>query len=209
MRSAIIIFSFLSSVTAIGQELTPVQDTRVAIEKFASRASQYSTIRADFEQTREIPFLQEPATSRGVFYTSGQESYRWEQTDPESYILVIDKETVHSYSSDGSWQSKSTGNVQYAFISKLLGSLVAGDLNDSRDFEVSCVENQELLQVLMIPQKNRVRSFVDSISCTVRKSDYLLERIVMKDSEGYATTITFTEQQANVELADNLFKPVN
>ena len=208
MRSAIIIFSFLSYLSALGQELMPVQDTRVAMEKFASRAGQYSTIRADFEQTREIRFLQEPAASSGVFYTSGQESYRWEQTDPESYILVIDKETVHSYS-DGSWQSKNTDNVQYAFISKLLGSLVAGDLNDSRDFEISCVENQELLQVLMIPQKNRVRSFVASISCTVRKSDYLLERIVMKDSEGYATTITFTEQQSNVELADNLFKPVN
>ena len=190
----------------LGQVLVPVADPAAALETYAKVASVYKTISASYSQEKEVPYMAVPLMSYGLFYANDSEQYRWEQSDPEHYILILSSESAHVFE-DGEWKSKDLGrNKQYTFISQILSAMVSGEIQDS-GFTVECRENDTLLEVTMTPIDKRVRNFVGRIVCTARKSDYLLERIVMTDANGSLTTITFAGQQADLALDDHIFKP--
>ena len=202
-----VIISLLFSGSLVAQKFTPCDNPEQAMQAYVDRGSQMETLQTDFTQSKTLPYLVEPLITSGKFYASRSEDFRWEQQSPEEYIMILTAEHAHILEG-GKWSTKDLKrNRQFGFVSQLLGALVTGTMPDDGSFSTNCEENESQLRIELFPADKRIASYISRIVCTARKSDYLLEEIVMYDAEENTTTITFANQLANAQVESRLFEP--
>jgi len=190
-----------------GQDFVRVEDEAQVLQQYSSAVSNLNSIRASYTQELAAPYLSKPVSSTGLFYYTEPSSFRWEQTTPEKYILVLRKDEAFVYE-NGKWKNfDSNKQRQFQFTTQLMMMLVSGRVEESGMFRIECYQNSDYLKINLIPRDKKVASYISSISCLARKSDNLLDSLEMQSADSTVTTITFRDQIGNANIPGELFEP--
>lgn len=204
-----IIFLFLGlqlSLVSTAQDFTVVNDIESVKEKIQAVSQNLNSLSSAFTQEKHISFLEDVHSSSGIFKYQKEDKIRWEYTAPYSYIVIL-KDGKLLIDDEGKKNKLDIAqNIMFKKISKMISKAMAGDvLDEQKDFDPVVEENNEYYKVTMTPQQKRIQNYLESIEVYFDKESYLVQTVVMKESEEDFTKISFDNMKLNGPVKDEDF----
>jgi len=171
----------------------------------AKATAQTQTIESDFVQEKVMSVLSETIKSKGKFCFKKANKLRWEYHSPFRYLIVLngDKVTVKDDNKTNRFDTKS--NQMFKKITDIMTSCIQGNISDSKDFEVSYLENYSQYILRLSPKSKSMRDFFSSIHIYLDKKDFSVQRLQMYENSEDYTIITFSGKKINKGIPDEKF----
>lgn len=201
IRILILLF-FTNSL--IGQEKPMVDQDHFRVQ-FAKTADATKSISADFVQEKHSVYFKEPLVSKGKFFYDQSGQMRWEQTQPEKHIILINGEELRIQQKEKISTFNLSSNKQLAFIKLLMIGTVNGDLLNSGKFDIVYLESSSHYVLVLTPKEKRMRNMFSAIKLYFTKQTMRLQEMKMIEPEGDFTRISFVNTTFNTKLNGNLF----
>lgn len=192
-----ILFSFSS-------EYKPCTNQSEVLKSIKEVSSKSKTITSDFAEEKKLSFLTEPQKSSGKFYYDKNGKMRWEQTEPSTYIILINGQDLKI--KEGNKEKDLDGHKKRVLqINQFMMNLVSGDYENLKSVKTSVLESASDYKVLLIPQEKNLSKIYTSISLMFNKKTYLLEAIEFLESNGDTRKMKFVNTQYNQVISDQKF----
>jgi len=173
-------------------------------EGFVKTASNTSTIQADFIQEKHSSYFQQPLISKGKFAYDQSGKMRWEQTIPESYIMLITGNTLKIKKNGKEETHDLSTNKYLTYLKLLMVGTVNGDLLNSTQFTYTYYKNGSNYEVELVPINKKMKSMFSGIRLKFSAS-FRLESMQMKESSGDYTLIKFVNTEFNKVISSSKF----
>jgi len=173
--------------------------------KFAKQADATRTIKTSFVQLKHSAYFKTPLKSSGVFYYDQSGKMRWEQTEPEKHVILIDQEELRILSKGKENKYNLSSNKQLSFIKLLMMGTVNGDLLSSGKFDISYFYTDSYYRLELIPRDRKLKSMFASIHLQFSKAQLRLERMKMIEDEGEFTEIQFLNPTFNAQISQSTY----
>ncbi len=168
------------------------------------RSDKVNTIQADFTEIRHVSYLKSPQKSSGKFYFEKKDRMRWEQTDPGSYVIMIDGSSLRVSEGGKEKNIRSAGNMT-GMIRDMLLMIVRGDYQSGREFEKELLQNADGYRIVMKPVEKRLKQRYDRLEMQFSKSTMGLEELVFFEKGGDRQVLTFRNEKINIPFDPSLF----
>lgn len=196
MKKLILVISFvLLSVISYSQErLTQEQ----VIQKLISTSKSIDSFSSDFTQVREVAILSEPAISKGLFQYRKDGRILWRYLSPTAYQVAFSKEEM-LITRDGKSDSISFSENPYmGHLRELLLGLMSGQqFEQNSQLKVSVVSYDPDIVVNMVPLQRQLKKFIKEIEISFTAKDYLVSKVVLRNTDDSTTTINFSNRKLN------------
>jgi len=192
-------------LTAQIKPLSPAdaQDARKRISE-ASRTT--FSIEAQFTQTKELSVIREKIISKGVFYFKKEKFLRWEYTDPFPYLIIFNNDKIYVKDEDKENHISLQSNKVFREVNNILIGAVEGTLlNDSKNFTCNITDLHDQFQAVMIPVNPRIKETLSEISLYFNKTDYTVDKLIMREVSGDYTRVEFSGKKINQSVPDAKF----
>ncbi len=192
-------------LSASGAPAVPRVDEIVA--KVQETCARTQDLSAHFEQVATIKSLDQVQKAGGTLLLKRPGKMRWEYRTPEPRLFVTDGKTLWAYSPAEKQVVEQA--VGQAFSSRLPLTILAGDCDLRKDFQVSEVTNaatrgSTTSAVLDLTPK-RPEAGIARMLLEVNLRDSTVTRTTIFDSQGNTTVITLSEVKLNSGIADQQF----
>lgn len=175
-------------------------------EKVAANASSMKTMTCNFEQTKELSFLNDKSISKGLLFYKRPNKIRWEYKHPYSYLFIMNGEKVILQSGNNKNEINLNSSKQFQQISKIiLGGVSGNGLTDSKDFHILFFISNEDYKLQMQPLKKEIKNLFTQINLFVNKTDGSINKVEMIEKTGDKTIISFLSIKRNTTLNDEVF----
>jgi len=197
-------------VTLIASEKPAGQpDMAVFLAELGKRVSDFSTLKTDFLQEKEMAMFKDKLVMKGRIYLQKPNKVAWHVDSPVRYSVLITDKVIRQWDED-------TNRVQEISLAKnpifqnVLNQITvwfSGDyssllaVNDIRQ-----VQNDPLVLEFVPQEKNAARKVIKSITITFRDDGKYLRQIRIKEVSGDVTTIIFLNTLLNVPLDSASFE---
>ena len=172
--------------------------------KLIAIAKKTSSISAAFKQIKSVSFMNNPQLSNGIFYYQQANKMRWEQQNPNPYILLINGDKIRI--KDGGKEKKlGAANKMMGQINALMISLINGDIFNSKDFTSAYFENSNRFIVELTPKNKKLKSVFNTIELAFDKKTLRLKTLTFNEKSGDKSTMTFFNEKFNQSIANALF----
>jgi outer membrane lipoprotein-sorting protein len=200
------LLSLLCSFSLYSQNYTPVKNLAEFKTLYTAKSAKITSLMCDFEQNKKITLMEKKLVSRGKFMFKKTNKLRMEYTKPFEYIFILngDKITIRNDQKENNYSTRS--NKMFSMISQLTMDCVTGDVVNSKDFEVSVLENAQMYEFLLKPKVKAIKSLIVVIEVLISKSDFTVDRIDMKEESGDNTLLIFSNKRINPSIGDEEFK---
>lgn len=168
------------------------------------RSEKVNTIQADFIETRYVSYLKAPQKSSGKFYFEKKDRMRWEQTDPGSYIIMIDGSSLR-VSEGGKEKNIRSASHMTGMIRDMLLMIVRGDYQSGREFERELLQNADGYRMVMRPVEKRLKQRYEKLELQFSKSTMGLEELVFFEKGGDRQVLTFRNEKINIPFDPSFF----
>jgi outer membrane lipoprotein-sorting protein len=195
------------AVTA-GAQTRPLSSAdAVQVSKRISETSKnILSIEANFIQTKELSVIKEKIISRGIFYFKKEKMLRWEYTDPFPYLIIFNNDRIYVKDEDRENHINIQSNKVFREINNILIGAVKGTLlSDSKNFQCSITDRHDQYQSVLVPKNPRIKETLSEIVLFFNKSDYTVEKLVLREVSGDYTIIEFNGKKINQNLGDEKF----
>ena len=177
------------------------------VEKVRETCVRAQDLSAQFEQTTSIRSLNQEQRASGVLLLKRPNKMRWEYQKPEQRLFVTDGKTLWAYSPTD--KQVVVQEVGEAFASRLPISILAGDCQLRKDFEISAVENAATrgsgnFTILDLRPKHS-ESGITRMLLEVNLKSYTIERITVFDASGNTNVYKLSDLKLNPGLNDQQF----
>jgi outer membrane lipoprotein-sorting protein len=194
----------LSAQEAGGTEVTGAQKTALAasIEK---AHKQLSTLSASFTQEKTSTLFTEKVVQKGKLNYKAPKQLRWEYTSPKAMTVIFSNGKVLMKNEQGTTSNphKMLGEMGNMIINTINGSFI----KENADFNARYFKNKSGQYVVVLtPVNKKIKAYYKTISITLSGSTFLADKVILTESSGDTTTITFTDKKSNIPLSDSLFK---
>lgn len=194
----------LSAQEAGGTEVTGAQKTALAasIEK---AHKQLSTLSASFTQEKTSTLFTEKVVQKGKLNYKAPKQLRWEYTSPKAMTVIFSNGKVLMKNEQGTTSNphKMLGEMGNMIINTINGSFI----KENADFNARYFKNKSGQYVVVLtPVNKKIKAYYKTISITLSGSTFLADKVILTESSGDTTTITFTDKKSNILLSDSLFK---
>ncbi len=202
----LLIFWFLVFYPA----LSDAQDFRKAAQPdqvyaaLKQRSEKVNTLQADFSETRYVSYLKAPQKSSGKFYFEKKDRMRWEQTDPGSYVIMINGSSLRVSEGGKEKNIRSAGQMT-GMIRDMLLMIVRGDYQSGKEFEKELLQNAAAYRMVMRPVEKRLKQRYDKLELQFSKSTLELEELVFFEKGGDRQVLAFRNEKVNFPLNSSLF----
>ncbi|HUJ19843.1 MAG TPA: outer membrane lipoprotein carrier protein LolA [Nitrospirota bacterium] len=184
-------------------------DMAVFLAELGKRVSDFSTLKTDFLQEKEMAMFKEKLVMKGRIYLQKPNKVAWHVDSPVRYSVLITDRVIRQWDED-------TNRVQEISLAKnpifqnVLNQITvwfSGDyssllaVNDIRQ-----VQNDPLVLEFVPQEKNVARKVIKSITITFRDDGKYLKQIRIKEVSGDVTTIIFLNTLLNVPLDSSSFE---
>ncbi len=169
----------------------------VQLERFLEGVT---TLRADFEQSLFTPDRVDPLFSKGVFYLSRPDRFRWDYSEPEPQLIVADGRQVWLYDPD--LEQVSVQSQRRALNGTPAALLISGEPVD-RTFYIEDLGPAGGVEWVELTPFDEESQFA---RIKLGLSDNTLLRMEMIDKFGQVTRFRFSGIQQNPELQNGLFE---
>ncbi len=177
------------------------------VKKRISEAAKTSlSIEAQFTQTKELSVIREKIISKGNFYFKKQKLLRWEYTYPFPYLIIFNNDKIYIKDEDKENHVSLQSNKVFREVNNILIGAVEGTLlSDSKNFSCNIFDLHDQFQASMIPLNPRIRETLSEIVLFFNKSDYTVDKLIMREVSGDYTNIEFSGKKINQNIPDAKF----
>ena len=163
---------------------------------------------AHFEQVTSIRSLNQERRGNGILLLKRPRKMRWEYQKPEPLLFVTDGKTLWAYSSVD--KQVVVQDVGEAFASRLPISILAGDCQLRRDFEIREIENAATRGsasfVLLDLRPKDPEAGITRMLLEVNLKGYTIEQITVFDPSGNTNVYKLTNLKLNTGIGDQPFQ---
>lgn len=175
-------------------------------EKVSANAISMKTMTCNFEQIKELSFLNDKSISKGLLFYKKPNKVRWEYKHPYSYIFIMNGEKVIIQSENNKNEINLNSSKQFQQISKIiLGGVSGNGLTNSSDFHIFFYTSNEDYKLQLQPLKKEIKSLFSQINLFVSKGDGSINKVEMIEKTGDKTIIRFLSMKRNMLLNDEVF----
>lgn len=175
-------------------------------EKVSANAISMKTMTCNFEQIKELSFLNDKSISKGLLFYKKPNKIRWEYKHPYSYIFIMNGEKVILQSENNKNEINLNSSKQFQQISKIiLGGVSGNGLTNSSDFHIFFYTSNEDYKLQLQPLKKEIKSLFSQINLFVSKGDGSINKVEMIEKTGDKTIIRFLSMKRNMLLNDEVF----
>lgn len=194
-----------SSVKAQPAGYVSVKDVAVFKSQFVTASQKISSIKADFQQEKNLSMLADKIISKGKFWFKKENKVRMEYTQPFQYLMILNNNNI--YIKDGQKENKiaASSNKLFQQVNKIVVDCVRGTAFSNTDFKVNVFESKTTYLIELTPVAKNLQQIFKSINVITDKKDYSVNTIVMNEVSGDNTTIHFINKEINTNLNDALF----
>jgi outer membrane lipoprotein-sorting protein len=204
----LLLLFILSVINTSAQEKNenPIKDPSKLIEQINLASSKTSTITADFNQVKEMSFLEEKATSSGKFYFEKEKKLRWEYTQPFSYAIILNNDRLRIIDEGKSKDFEAGSNRMFLEISNIMTGMVNGTLLNSPQFTTTWSEAAGFYLAELIPTGLDLKDYLSRIELKLNKQDFTVDELKMFEKSGDYTQITFRNKKLNETIPVEIFR---
>jgi outer membrane lipoprotein-sorting protein len=185
--------------------LTGTAKTNMA-KKITMASQKVSSLQCRFIQKKTSTLLKEESVSKGLLFYKTPNSLRWEYTEPTAFVLVFHNETVSVKDEKG---MVSNPNKMLKQLGNFIVSTINGDgLIENGSFKADYYANDKdktHVWIRLTPVAKRLKEMYSSIQIKVSTTDYLASELIMEETTGDKTTITFVDKKINTDISSNQF----
>ncbi len=183
----------------------PVADPAAFKQQFAKVAQNTQSIQSDFVQEKELSMLSDKIVSKGKFWFKKDNKVRMEYSTPSYYLLVINGKDIKTKDSQKENRISAKSNKVFEQVNKITVDCVQGTVLNNTDFTSRLLESNGNYLLELTPVSKSLKEFFKTITLTVDKKEYGVEKITMQENSGDNTVITFVHKQLNVNIPDAVF----
>ncbi len=184
---------------------TAMIDTTTFSKKFNEKSKSITTNEADFTQEKYISVMTNKLLSKGKFYYKKTNLMRWENTEPNNHIIVLnngkmiikDKNKIKSYDA--------SSNKLFKGLNDMMLTTASGNMLNSKDYLHSLFENEKFFLIELKPIQTSTKKYIKTIEVLVEKTDFTVFQIKMNEPSGDYTKILFFNKKLNLGIADSIF----
>lgn len=205
----IIIFCLLSGITfaqnskevtvtgeQLGQLIKAVEDAHVAIK----------TLSADFSQEKTSSLFTDKVIQKGrFFYKKSGQQLRWEYKSPKPMTLLFNDDQVTLLTDKG---PISNPNKMLNELGKMIiNTINGGNMTVNTNFKINYLKNSQdgSYTAVLTPVNKKIKANYSSIRVILNGKSYLAEKVILNESNGDVTTISFSNMKVNTSLPEGIF----
>lgn len=211
MKTVNILFLLLAlqcSFSVLQAQPKPLSATDVNIVRktIGDAAKTINSVEAQFTQTKELSVIKEKITSKGNFFFRKEKLLRWEYTSPFPYLIIFNNDKIYVKDEDKENHISLQSNKVFREVNNILIGAVQGTLlSDTKNFQCTITDLRDEFEAVMIPQNLRIKETLSEIILYFNKSDYTVDRLVMREVSGDYTSIEFNGKKINQNIPDAKF----
>lgn len=143
-----------------------------------------------FEQQKQLKFLQKPLITKGNFIYQNQRGLLWKTTSPLTSSLLITPKQIYS--------QQGTQAIPDSF-GRLLPALLSADWQQlATDFEIKATQDGQNWQLLLLP---KAALLAKAISQILLKGSQTLNSLEITETSGNSSLIRFAEISHPAQLS--------
>jgi len=193
-------------IAAGQQRKNPVINPEQVLSNIVAAASKVNTIESDFLQEKEMTIMAEKLISSGRFYFKKEKKLRWEYIEPFPYLIIIHDDRIlvkdeKQVNLINIHSSKVFREINLIITGAIRGTL----LEDEKNFTTTLMESTSQWIATLIPKNQKVRETLSEIVIYFNKRDMTVDRLIMRESSGDYTRITFSGKKINMPVDEKVF----
>lgn len=203
----IIVIAILSGILVNAQPegYSKVADTAYILQKVNEVASQTNTINTEFIQEKNLAFLFEKITSKGILLYEKPEKLRLEYLNPYSYLLIMNNGELLIRNDDKEIKIALESSTMFNEINDLIINSIQGKILNMPELSTLFYENEDSFFVQLWPQQEGLKKYIKTIELYISKKDYTVTEFkVIELSDDY-TLIKFVNKKINEEIPEGGF----
>jgi len=209
-RTSIIIIVFcLFSGMIYAQSSKEVAVTGAQLSQLTQAISkahqQVKTLSANFTQEKTSTLFTEKMVQKGVFCYQSPKQLRWEYKSPKALTLLFNDTKVTVLTDKGAINNP---NKMLNEMGKMIINTINGtNMSDNDNFDISYLKNNQDGSYIAVlnPTNKKIKANYSSIRVILNGKNYLAEKVILNESNGDVTTITFSNMKINTTLPEGIF----
>jgi outer membrane lipoprotein-sorting protein len=179
-----------------------------ALKEMAKARKDITTLKADFKQVRQIGLLASEVHSSGKMWLVRPDRLRWELAPPDAVIYWIGPEGIAVKTGDGVTKIGKTAAGKLGAVLEDLLVLLGGDLAKLRKrYELSVERPEGKLVLSARPKDAELKKQVALLRMTADSSLWRVESMVIEETSGDNSRITFRSYVKNEPIDPAIMKP--
>jgi outer membrane lipoprotein-sorting protein len=184
-------------------------ETAELLARLGKKASDFTTLKTDFVQEKELALFQDKLVLKGRIYLRKPNRIAWHVDEPVRYSVLITDTFVRQWDAE-------TNKVQELSLAKnpvfqsVLGQLTvwfSGEYTTLlKDYTVRVVRHEPVVLECSPREHSISRKVIKSITLTFRADETYLQTIRIQEHSGDATTIDFLNTVVNPRLDEGVFE---
>ncbi len=198
------VFLLLLSLSTLYLQAQPkgykaVKDTALFRKNFNEKSKKI------ISQEKYISVMTEKIISKGKFYFMRPDLMRWETTQPNQHIIVLNngKMTIKEKGKIKSYDTNN--NKMFKGLNDMMLTTASGNMLNSKDYSYLLYENEKYFLIELKPLQSNAKKYVKTIEILVEKTDYTIFQIKMNEPSGDYTRIEFSNKKLNSSFGSDKF----
>lgn len=196
--------AMLNPAISNAQDYRKVTQPDQVFAALKQRSEKVNTIQADFTEIRHVSYLKEPQKSSGRFYFEKKDRMRWEQTEPGTYVIMIDGSSLRVSEGGKEKNIKSAGQMT-GMIRDMLLMIVRGDYQSGSEFEKEVLQNADRYRIVLRPLGKRLKQRYERLEMQFSKPMMSLEELTFFEKGGDRQVMIFRNEKINIPFDSSLF----
>lgn len=166
---------------------------------------QVKTLSANFTQEKTSTLFTEKMVQKGVFCYQSPKQLRWEYKSPKALTLLFNDTKVTVLTDKGAINNP---NKMLNEMGKMIINTINGtNMSDNDNFDISYQKNNQDGSYIAVlnPTNKKIKANYSSIRVILNGKNYLAEKVILNESNGDVTTITFSNMKINTTLPEGIF----
>ena len=166
---------------------------------------QVKTLSANFTQEKTSTLFTEKMVQKGVFCYQSPKQLRWEYKSPKALTLLFNDTKVTVLTDKGAINNP---NKMLNEMGKMIINTINGtNMSDNDNFDISYLKNNQDGSYIAVlnPTNKKIKANYSSIKVILNGKNYLAEKVILNESNGDVTTITFSNMKINTTLPEGIF----
>jgi outer membrane lipoprotein-sorting protein len=183
-----------------------VNDPKLLIGQINEANQGLNTLQCDFDQEKELSFLEDKVFSSGKFYFQKKDKIRWEYEKPYSYIIIMNGSVIRIQDGEKTNRQDASSSRLFSSINVVMTGIIDGSAISNEEYFISTFfESGAQVKVDLVPAISGMKEFISSIEIYLDKSDYGVAALKIIEKSGDYTLIMFKNKKLNATLPVSVF----
>lgn len=210
IRISVLLIAFcISAGSSFGQmysDLKPMEDIAVFKKGLTETTKSTKTIKSEFVQKKKLKVMKAPITSSGYILFQQPQNLKWAYSEPYVYAIILNSTEMIVDDAGKINRIPLNDNPLFSDLSQMIISSVEGTILEDSRFEKAYYQSEEYNAVMLEPNEADMKTYLNKMILYFDKTDFSVRKIIMEESEGNYTELTFSNVQPNIAIDPNAFK---